>query len=250
MKHDQKQKFDNLDDEQELWNLMREVRREQGIDLDGFLREAVEHVTLKLPLPGPRADFMELEQAGCSPVVLGLLVALIHYTPTVKQFWETAVGIPNERRKAKKELEATANRLKRIFASTLNADHRIKEKLSRSPILMPSQLISQLKLYVKLITFAERLAEKSEVHSLDDFAKYLLAAYVKRATGNFCDRQVSGVLAGLIGPTSFDDTAQRVWRRRNYARLETHLSRFADMLNAMGIVTGERERNEIPQKSS
>ena len=239
MKPHQKQQFENLDEEREFWALLREMRRERGIDYDGLLRDAVKYVKQKLPSPGARTDFIELEHAGCSPVVLGLLVELIHYTPTVKQFWENAVGVPSERRKAKKEFEAAAHRLARIFALTLNADDAIKEKLSRSTILMPSQLISQLNLYVKLITLGERLAEKSELHSLDEFGKYLLAAYVKRATGKFCDRNVSGLLAGLVGPTSFDETAQRMWRRRNYTRLEPHISGFADMLNAMGTVVSE-----------
>ena len=75
MKRNQKQKFENLDDERELWALLREAKFEQGIDFDGILDYAIESVKQKLPLPGARTDFVELELNGRSPLMIGLLLA-------------------------------------------------------------------------------------------------------------------------------------------------------------------------------
>jgi hypothetical protein len=233
---------ESLKEEQELWDLYREVMRSKGIDIGGFYLAAVEQLKQKLPSPGARLDFLELSSAGCSPEILGLLVALIRYSPRLKEFWESTIGRADRRQSAKRELERAAATLERIFALALNADEETKKKLARSRLLMPSQLISQLRLYVKLITLGERLAADPGIRSLSEFTRYLLAGYVKRATGRFCDRNVSGVLAGLVGPVSYDydEVAQRMWRRRNYGRLDKHLSGLADALNAMGVVMGRK----------
>ena len=44
------------------------------------------------------------------------------------------------------------------------------------------------------------------------------------------------LIAELGGPAEYDEVAQRMWRRRNYERLDEHLSGLADGLNAMSIV--------------
>jgi hypothetical protein len=242
MKPHQKQQFENLGEEREFWDLYREMYQSKGVDIDDFYRAAVEEWKKELLEHGARTDFAELTMTGCSPVILGLLIAFTRYCPQLKNFWEHTIGDVKEREKAKRELEGAAARLERIFALTLTADDNMKEKLARSRFLMPSELISQLRLYVRLITLGERLMADPGIRSLGEFAKYLLAGYVKRATGKFCDRNVSGLLADLVGPISYDETAQRMWRRRNYAHLDKHLSTMVDGLNAMGTVMSRKPK--------
>lgn len=95
-------------------------------------------------------------------------------------------------------------------------------------------------MFRNLFTFIDQLAAHLEVDSLSEFARYLLVAYVTRATDTFNDRQLSGLLAKLKGPRDYSEEAQRMWRFRNKRRLDKHFNRIADMLLDLGVVISRR----------
>jgi len=43
-------------------------------------------------------------------------------------------------------------------------------------------------------------------------------------------------LAEVVGPAEHNEVAQRMWRARDYQRLERHFSKLTDLLFAMGVV--------------
>jgi hypothetical protein len=67
-------------------------------------------------------------------------------------------------------------------------------------------------------------------------AKYLFSAYVYRATSRFHDKEVSDLIGAALGIT-YDETAHRMWRNRNYKRIDKTLSNIADILADFGKVS-------------
>jgi hypothetical protein len=88
---------------------------------------------------------------------------------------------------------------------------------------------------MKFITFAERFSAYAELASLAEICKYVLASYVKRSTGRFHDRNVSALIGALTQSSDFNEVAQRMWRSRNYNRLDKHFSSIAALLVAMSV---------------
>ena len=103
-----------------------------------------------------------------------------------------------------------------------------------------SRVASELRFYVRFLNLAQSLRKDTESHSLEEVSKYLLASYVKRMTGRLHDRNVSGLIGEMAGPSDYNEVAQRMWRLRNYRRLEKHHSKLGDFLVAMSVVISHR----------
>ena len=97
----------------------------------------------------------------------------------------------------------------------------------------PSRLVSEVRFWATMIKIDLKLADELQVYSLAELTRYLLVGYVRRATGTFCDRNVSGLTGAIVDSPDHNEVAQRMWRYRNYNRLETHLSWIPDLLLGM-----------------
>src|SRR5207245_6347249 len=115
-------------------------------------------------------------------------------------------------------------------------DNKVRLVLDGTGHFPPLQLISELRFYRRILGFTEGLAKDTETRSIGELAKYVLVSYVNRATGTFRDRNASGLLAEVVGPASYTEDAHRMWRNRNYLRLEKHFSKLTEFIFAMGVV--------------
>ena len=108
---------------------------------------------------------------------------------------------------------------------------------SSAPVPHPATTVRALRLYAKSLGFFQVISQETEANSADSFPKYLISAYVRRATGDFHDRQVSALFGSSAKRESYDETAHRMWRRRNYKKLEKSFGLLADLLHGIGVVT-------------
>jgi len=60
-------------------------------------------------------------------------------------------------------------------------------------------------------------------------------------TGRFHDRSVSGLVGEVLGPSDYNEVAQRMWRSRNYERIDKHYSWITRFLVAMSVVIASPE---------
>ncbi len=74
------------------------------------------------------------------------------------------------------------------------------------------------------------------VSTADTLAKYIFTAYVFRATTRFRDAEVSALIGASLG-IDYDEIAHRMWRNRNYRRIDKKLSGIADMLTDLSIAS-------------
>lgn len=229
-----KPKLDELQGERIFWKTFRETRLAKGYDVDQDLKEWAADQAKRLTSPGAREDFAELCQDGCTPQVLAVIVTLRRNSPGLEIFWKTVMGPAPKRQKTTRTLEKAAATLEEIFGGfTAVTDQETFAKMGRIPL---SRLVSELRFYVRLTNFAESVRRTTGSHSLAEVSKYLLSSYARRMTGNFHDRQVSGLVAELTGSAEYFEVAHRMWRSRNYRRLDKHYSWMADILVAASVV--------------
>lgn len=223
---------------QNLWDVHREIRRAKGIDIDKLYAEIAASEAQKLSHPGAREDFVELCNLGCNQEVLAIITALVRLVPAIEGFWTFIVGDPARRHKLTNTLETAAPMLEEIFPHlTETADQEaLRTELAKMGKLHPIDLAAEIRFYSGFLNLAESLAADTEARSIAEVLRYFLVGYVNRATGSFRDRNVSGLLGELVGPQDYDETAQRMWRHRNYSRLDSHFSKFTDIALHIGVV--------------
>ena len=219
--------------EQKIWEYHRRILRARGVDPVQWAAKQVNRLTS----PDARTSFDELRLHHCTPLVIAAILALLRYPHFLEGIWTQIVGNDKKRKKVSQSLMKTALLMEDSFRDLIFLEDDEARGAYRDFGRIPlSVLISELKFYSEYVELAKRLSVDVETRSIRDFLKYLLAAYVKRATGTFHDRQVSALLADVTGHDDYNEVAQRMWRSRNYNRMERHFSKFADLLLAMGIV--------------
>jgi hypothetical protein len=219
-----------------LWSLCRQTCQRRGIDIKRAISGWVEEEIVRLPSPGPRSDFAELCDAGCKREPLAVVVVLLELSPIAERLWDTEIGGTYRREKSVKHLEDAAVALERLFGSLTRAEReKLNTGLNKMGEIPPTELASQLRRYARFISLAESFAEDTGVRSLREIGRYLLISYVLRATGTYHDRGVASLFSWGSG-INCDEVTQRMWRHRNYDRLQANFSKLADFLYDLGEV--------------
>ncbi len=237
MADNDRSEHDGYKEEQALWSAYRESRQSRKIDIDRLFAEWAAQEQQKLALPGAREDFAELCKHGCNPQVLAAIIALIRYSPRLEAIWAVIVGPPESRQQATRSLENAAATLEEVFGTFIAVeDEKDRAKFAKIERIPPSRMVSELRLYGRVINLAALLAVDTEAHSLGEVSKYILSSYANRTTGRFHDRNVSGLIGEIANSPEYNEVAHRMWRNRNYERLEKHFSRITEFLVAMSVV--------------
>ncbi len=160
----------------------------------------------------------------------------------MERFWIEIVCRPERRQRATRALEKAGAIIEEVFEDFIAIEDEMpKDAWNSLGHLLPSGLVSELRFYVSLLNIGEGMeAGTKKPRSIREVTKYLLASYVKRTTGRFHDGNVSGLLAEVFGPVDYNEVAQRMWRSRNYARLEKQFSKLTDFAVATSVVIGNR----------
>ena len=224
-----------------LVDAYRRIYRPKGIDPDKILADFAAHVAQRLASPGARTDFEKLCKSGCVPPVLAAIVASLLAFPHLERFWIEIVCRPERRQRATRALEKAGSIMEEVFEDFIAMEDEMpKDTWNSIGHLPPSGLVSELRFYVSLLNIGEEMAPDTKPRSIKEVAKYLLTSYVKRTTGRFYDGHISGLLADVVGPADYNEVAQRMWRHRNYSRLEKRCSKFTDFAVAASVVIGNR----------
>lgn len=234
---------DQFKDEGAAWDVFAEIWASRGIDLNKAARDWAKKELAKLHDPGAQADFRELCNEGCSPIILACILACMKFSPELPVWWSHIAGAAQQRRKTARVLERTAKTLEDAFQGVIDADMKLPHRLTSKGIVPPKGVVASLRFYSKILNLEETLTSTGETRSGEEVSKYLLVGYVKEATGHYRDRNTATIIGEILGPIGYDDVAQRMWRLRNYARLDGNFSGLANFLFAMGVVIDDRIRN-------
>jgi hypothetical protein len=237
---------------QNLWEVYREIFAHRGVDIAEQSAKWAEQKRQSLEEHGATGSFDHLCKHRCAKLPLAIAVGIVQPLRSSGKKWGKIMGATRQRDQKIRALEKAANVLEDLLG--LVADELIVDtdglmdtesrKALRKELVSPREnaLKSATNIYVPdpaitinaLRTYASIL--KNTTASPDMFAKYLISAYVYRATGGFHDVEVSSLLGAAMG-VFYDETAHRMWRNRNYRRLDKSLGSVADLLIDFGKVS-------------
>ncbi len=219
---------------QELWDAMKRIHAEKGIDLPKFYRELAIYYASSVGEGVATGDFDELTASGCRPEILVLAVRTIPAAHKWARIWQAIFGQDvRERERKARILEKAAAQLESVYAP-LNMDASFPWPANAgSP---PLAVINSLHFQARVLRMFRKIPAESGKFSLEDVCKYCVTAYVFRATGRHHDREVSALIAASSATSYYDETTHRMWRSRNDAELEKYHHGFVDLLWAMHVV--------------
>jgi hypothetical protein len=220
---------------QNFWRTYRDVQIWEGLTLSQTVSEWAHREIQKLPHPGARSDFDELCGRGCRPEILAAILALLRGGPYIQHVLRLVYGGRVKRENSRRNLEKAAKTLEQIFQIEPNPqeDHS-SIVINKFGHISPGNLVWELRFYSSFLSATDWLAEEIETRSLEEFGRFVLTAYVQQATGKFNDRQTSGLLGASLADPDANDVAQRMWRHRNYSRLQKHLTKVVELLFVLG----------------
>lgn len=225
-------KSDTSDRGQYLYDALKQFLQSAGTNVGELWWNLVLEQFRWLSTSEARTDFGELVEAGCVPLMLATTIGLIRVSPRIEEL--SKVGTADKRKKIKIALERAATALEDGFGDLIANNEENVDHFGKIGYLVPSRLVSEMRKYAMLVDASQVLAKEFEWHSLTELTKYSLVGYVKRATGRFCDRSASGLIGEIVGSPDYDEVALRMWRSRNYERMDKNFSSFPDLLLVMG----------------
>ena len=224
-----------------LWEANTRILGKRGYDLNQIVGDWAQRQEAQLLTPGAGDDFRELAAKGCVRQILAALLALLKWSPRVEVFWKQLYGNLEQRRRTRRSLEKASSMLADLFRFTIPLeDDEFAEGLAETGHLSPSRLVTELKLYSSTLDFLDRFPRETHTRSFEDFLRFVLIDYVKETTGRFRDRNVSALLGEVVGPSDYNEVAQRMWRNRNYRRMKKHYPLLSELLVTLGQVLTNR----------
>jgi hypothetical protein len=236
----QKPRVEELQEEVAFWKSYRDICRSKQIDTVKLYMNLAEEEEGKLASPGAKDDFIELCETGCFQPILAGIVMFLRNAPRLEAFWTQMIGHPDNREKAIRTLESAAQTLENLFSGVIESENEGKslelERIGRLPV---SRVVNELRFYTRLVNSASSISAETETRSPAELAKYLLSSYVRSMTGRFHDRSVSGLVGEVSGLPEYNEVAHRMWRTRNYERIDQHFSWMTRLLVTMSIVIAQ-----------
>jgi hypothetical protein len=155
-----KPEAEEVGSERALLNAYRQRLQAKGFSLDEALISWTKEEAKALETWIARADFDELCAYGCSSEILAVLIASFRFCPYLEYFWTEIVGHPHNRQKTTNTLENAAVTLETLFGRFIESeDEHQRAEFRRLRRLSISTVVSELRFYVKFITFAERFSD-------------------------------------------------------------------------------------------
>ena len=224
----------------EAWQVLCSVYDSRGIDLQELLNEAARSQSEWLSNWRYKEHFEKLRKAGCGEKALRLALWIVHSAPSWSNTWRVVVGKKRQRNQIISALGKAASALEHLensFGASLSRDKRqgsheaVSAKANTvdaaprfteaEPLGVPAPLalIRALRMYARVLKGFDDVAKRTRINSPEAFGRYLISSFVKTATGEYYDKEVSALIGGALGET-YDERAHCVWRSRNYKHLE------------------------------
>ncbi len=242
---------------------MCSVRAASGIDEAGLWREWTRQKRASLKDFAAVGSFDELCRSGCHAFPLAIAFAIFQPLQSIASKWQLITGPPRRREQRIRVLEKSAAALEELQTAFVDAmmenpDRSIPSEIltdlrkelinpsdldtiwsKKAPAPHPATTIHALRFYASSLRKFDRISDETGISSSDMLPKYIISAYVQRATGGFHDAEVS-TLIGAVLRSVYDETAHRMWRSRNYERIDADFAFLPKLLIGIGVVTSSQ----------
>jgi hypothetical protein len=189
------------------------VYSRKGLDLPGKLVELANDYLGDLRKKGAGLAIEKLLRAGCKRLALAATLNAVELISGFPEFQTAMFGSQRRVEQLSDEFEKTAE----LFDEVAKASS--VEEGSDWPVVQgfpgPVKMASYLRAYASAMNPVPVLKAATNTRSIQDVERYALTSYVKMATGDWHDGDVSAVLAASTG-SRLDEGTQRTWRNRKF----------------------------------
>jgi hypothetical protein len=251
---------DEFSELKQFWETYCSIYAGKGVDVAQMWTDWAKSKRDSLKEWSAEGNFDGLCESGCAPLILAVTVASFRPLGAFERQWRLIVGNSRKRDQKVLALEKAATALEELqnsFAVAVVSTEQgslqpeilqwLRQELTcpsdlattwpkSAPAPHPATVIRALRLYASFLGMFEAIADESHVGTTDTLSRYFVSAYVKRSTGGFHDEDVSALISATLR-NSYDETAHRVWRSRNYERIDQELSGLVELLFGIGVVT-------------
>jgi len=250
----------------DFWKVYCSIHAGKGLDVPELIRSWAAAKRKSLAKWSTETTFDELCQHGCSSISLAVALSAIEVSQQAASRWQRTVGPKRRRDQIIRSLTKAATALEEVHEKFIDTtlqdlsaslDPDLRRLLSLDPLLPegqrltpewpevapaphPATIVRALRFYARFFGMVEALSAETQAHSAESLPKYLLSAYVKQATGDFHDREMSALIGSALGTGIYDETAHRMWRSRNYEQLDKTSSSLANLLLGFGVVISSK----------
>ena len=161
-------------------------------------------------------ELNRVEELGIRKETLAILLMAINLSPGLDYGFVKLFGDKRTRQKHAAALLAPIPTLKILLNSMGNS----AEEFKRTSLATPARAISDLKFFSSFFVMGEKIYEFLGVNSLFELSKFGLASLVHETSGNYLDQEVSALTGAALQKEDYDETGHRVWRIRNFPRLQ------------------------------
>lgn len=218
----------------QLWEALSGICQRRGVNLYESVVRWSERQRALVQRNNADYEYQTLLRAGCDPVPIAIAIQALVTFPDVASEWRRVVGPPRKRDQFVRKLRDAADVLEGLArAAGLNGEQGFwPPQLGASPHVT----VAALRQYAAALGAFQSAARDMELRSPRDLPRYLFTGYVFRASGRWHDDEVSIIIQAAEQGEVYDANAHKMWRTRNYARLNKHYHGLAELLCAVPTV--------------
>lgn len=214
--------WDMLDEEAALglWSFGLQYLEARQVSPVELLDQVAKRVEYELSEVGFRDEFRQLVKSGLSPGILAVAFLAVRFGGLVSAGFKTWKGTKRDQKRFSSTLLEAAALLEAQFGNNTPAETAFLLKVGFAP---PDAIAKSLRMFAKFYNAIHYLSEATGVSNFNEVFTYTLVGLVIRTTSRPHDREVSALLCVLKDSESYDETAHKMWRNRNYAHLDKRL---------------------------
>ena len=200
------------------------IYAKRGIDLPAEVRQIADNYLTGLRAKGAGLAIEKLLRAGCKRIPLTAILNAVRLVSKFPEVQNQVMGSQHNVEQMSRDFGRTAG----LFEGVAKA--QVEGSYDGFPT--PAKMAEYLRAYALAINLAPAMKAATNAKSIQDVERYALTSYVKSATGDWHDGDVSEILATATGEPLEED-AHRAWRNRKFASITLPIeviSRLAELI--------------------
>jgi hypothetical protein len=222
-------------------NALRALRLANLQTFKPYVSEFLKKLRKKCDAYGARKELDRLLELGVCGESIVAAVFLIEFLPTIDAVFRSFLGDIQDKKRKAKCLGTAANVMEDIAKYLSRGAMDKNDALANNALLSAGQTAESLHFYASAIFFREDLLAALDANSGLEIAKYVFASSIRKITGKYHDREVSGLIGVLLSLPDYDETAHRVWRIRTLRRLNPTCSGLPTLLHALNSAVSAQD---------
>jgi hypothetical protein len=211
-----------------LMSVLVGIYAKRGVDLPAEVLQLANDYLAGLRAKGGGLAIEKLLRAGCKRIPLAAILNAVRLVAKFPEVQNQVMGSQRIIEKMGRDFARAAE----LFEGVAKAAQIEASDESLTGYPTPARMAEYLRAYASAIDPAPAMKAATNAKSIRDVERYALTSYVKSATGDWHDIDVSEILA-VATEEPLEEDAHRTWRNRKFASITLPIeliSRLAELI--------------------